>query len=117
VIHVSIAVITASGETVMTTSNTETEANTILADPAEQPKGNKTAKAAKCALRVAPTKNKLGKKAATSKKAHEGAKSAKSGRAAKKESGAREGSKTLGDFPKDRSVHSLAFPILLTTVA
>jgi hypothetical protein len=89
VIHVVTAVITAKGETIMT-STTETE--TAPAAPADDPKPRKATKKATAGARranVASTKAKSGKKATTAKSAP---KSAKKPKVAKPE--ARDSSKT-----------------------
>jgi hypothetical protein len=83
------AVITAQGEFMMTTPNTEEQA--LQAAPTREPEATKTPNTAPRKPSVAPAKGKSGKKATPAKKATKGAKAAK---AAKKESGSRKGSKT-----------------------
>jgi hypothetical protein len=86
VIHVVIAVITAQGESKMTTLTTE-ETGTV---PAAQPKLNKKASSAPRRAQVAPGKAKAGNKAAPAKKAPTG----RTKPNAVKPKGARDGSKT-----------------------
>jgi hypothetical protein len=85
------AVITAKGESKMTTSIAEETGTAQATATGEPPKPTKKASVAKRARHVAPAKGKSEKKASPAKKA---LKSAKGAKPAKKESGAREGSKT-----------------------
>jgi hypothetical protein len=82
VIHVVIAVITAKGEKIMTST---TETGTAPALAAEAPKATKKARVAPQGAHVAKKKAKSAKKATPTKKAPKNAKKSK---------GAREGSKT-----------------------
>jgi hypothetical protein len=83
VIHVVTAVITIKGDNTMTSIAEATE--TAPAPAAEEQKGTKKARAGARRAHVAPKKAKSGKKASPAKKTPKGA---------KKDTGARDGSKT-----------------------
>jgi Protein of unknown function (DUF3489) len=90
VIHVLTAVITAKGESKMT-STSEEQTTLAASGPAQEPKPATKPSLAQRKPRVAPAPTKSGKKTTPAKKAPKGAKAAKP---AKTESGARHGSKT-----------------------
>jgi hypothetical protein len=83
VIHVVTAVITAQGETIMTSTTEQTER--AAADATAEPKATKNATGGKRRAHVATKKAKSGKKASPAKKAP---------KTAKKATGAHDGSKT-----------------------
>jgi hypothetical protein len=77
VIHVVTAVITAKGETIMTsTTETETTPEALVEEP-KAPKATEKARAGARRANVAPAKAKSGKKGAPAKKPQERAKKAK----------------------------------------